>query len=132
VYKIKKRISPGLGLGLHLLKKEKQKIKLHTFLANDVTEFESREGYRTSRINSIVLGEHALIPDRLSLKYDLFYFQSLEEKENYSWRVNSTLDFRLIKKLSLTANFDYLYENIGDPAFENGNLFLTYGIAFGN
>lgn len=131
-YQIERRHTPGLGMGWRLLENQSNNIKLNAWIAYDHTDFKNITGYKTFRINTFVLGNHKLIPNKLSLQYTLYYLQSLEEGHNYIWRIEPTLFVHISSKFSLSINLESHYENIIDPANMKRNSVMTVGLKFQN
>ena len=131
-YQIRRRHSPGLGIGWRLLENQSNNIKFNAWVAYDDTDFKNIVGYNTFRINTFVVGNHKLIPDKLSLQYILYYLQSIEERHNYIWRIEPTLLVHISSKFSLTINLESHYENIIAPNNTNRNSVLTVGLKFQN
>lgn len=131
-YQIQSRHTPGLGIGLKLLENKVNTINLHAWAASDYTEFKTIPGYQTFRINTFLVGNHKLIPNKLSFQYVIYYLQSLEQSNNYIWRIEPTLLFQLSKRFSLSINLESHYENIIAPGNTNRNSELTVGVKFQN
>ena len=131
-YQIQRRHTPGLGIGWSLLKNQTSNIKFNAWVAYDDTDFKTISGYNTFRLNTFVVGNHKLIPDKLSLQYMLYYLQSIEERHNYIWRIEPTLLFHISSKFSLTINIESHYENIIAPSNTNRNSVMTVGLKFQN
>lgn len=132
LYQLKSRHSPGLGIGLTIIKKTNHKLRLNAFASYDKTEFENVVGYETFRANLILFGSDVLIKDRLHFNYTFFYFQSVQDGTNYTLRFEPKLLFKLSKIFSLSANLNYRYENIVDPVSTRENLFMTFGFQIAN
>lgn len=131
-YHIRRRHTPGLGIGWRLLENQSSNIKINSWVAYDYTDFKNISGYNTFRINTFLVGNHKLIPDKLSLHYILYYLQSIEERHNYIWRIEPTLLVHISSKFSLTVNLESHYENIIAPTNTNRNSVLTVGLKFQN
>jgi|TARA_B110000093_G_C12964215_1_gene408801 hypothetical protein len=132
LYQMKSRHSPGIGFGLTLKNTTNHKLKINAFASYDQTEFENIEGYATFRTNFIVFGKHVLVKDKLQFDYTLYYFQSVQDGTNYTFRFEPKLLFKLNKILSFTTNANYRYESIIDPTNKRNNLFMTVGLQIGN
>ena len=132
LYQMKSRHSPGLGIGLTVIKKKNHKLRLNAFASYDKTAFENVVGYETFRANLILFGSDELIKDRLHFNYTFFYFQSVQDRTNYTLRFEPKLLFKLSEIFSLSANFNYRYENIVDPISTRENLFMTFGFQIAN
>ncbi|MEM9820325.1 MAG: DUF481 domain-containing protein [Bacteroidota bacterium] len=131
-YQIQRRHTPGLGIGWRLLENQSSNIRLNAWLAYDDTGFKTISGYNTLRINAFAVGNHKLIPEKLSLQYTLYLLQSIEERNNYIWRVEPTILFHISNKFSLTINLESHYENIIVPNNTNRNTAMTVGLKFQN
>lgn len=129
-YQIHSRHTPGMGVGWKLLENQSRTVNLYSWAAYDDTEFKDATGYNTFRINTFVVGNHKLIPEKLSLQYVIYYLQSLEESNNYIWRIEPTLLFQLSKKFSLSINFESHFENIIDSTNTKRNSVMTVGFKF--
>jgi len=132
LYQLKSRHSPGLGIGLTVIKKKNHKLRLNAFASYDKTEFENVVGYETFRANLILFGSDVLIKDRLHFNYTFFYFQSVQDGTNYTLLFEPKLLFKLSKIFSLSTNLNYRYENIVDPISTRENLFMTFGFQIAN
>lgn len=131
-YQIQSRHTPGIGIGWRALKNKSNNINFYAWVAYDDTKFKNISGYDTFRINTFLVGNHKLIPDKLSLQYKIYYLQSLEESNNYIWRIEPTFLFQLSRKFSLTINLESHFENIIDPTNTRRNSVLTAGVKFQN
>lgn len=131
-YQIRNRHNLGLGVGLKLFENQANTIILNAWAAYDDTAFKNIARYKTFRINTFLLGNHKLIPDKLSLQYLLYYLQSLEQGNNFIWRIEPTLLFHLSKRFSISINLESHYENIIDSANTKRNSVLTVGVNFQN
>ena len=132
LYKLKHRHSPGLGVGLTMINSKNHKLRLHSFASYDKTEFDNTTGYETFRANLILFGSNVLIKDRLHVNYTVFYFQSVQEAMNYTFRFEPKLLFKLNEILSFSANVNYRYESIVDPLSTRENMFMSVGLQIGN
>lgn len=131
-YQIQRRHTPGIGIGWRLLKNQSTSLELYAWAAYDDTDFKNIPGYTTFRINTFVVGDHALIPDKLRLQYVLYYLQSLEVSNNYIWRIEPGFLLQLSRQFSLSVNFQSHFENIIDPANTKRNSVMTVGLKFQN
>jgi len=129
-YQIQRRHTPGIGIGWKLIENKSRTINFYAWAAYDDTDFKNISGYNTFRINTFVVGSHKLIRDKLSLQYVLYYLQSLEESNNYIWRIEPTLSVQLSRKFSLTISIESHYENIIDSANTKRNSVMTIGLKF--
>jgi len=128
LYQVKYRVSPGVGIGGHIIRNEKHKLLIHLFGSYDRTEFINASGYETFRANSILMGSNQIVKDKLDLNYRIFYFQSIQDKSNMVFRFQPKLVFKITNSIAFTYNLDYRYESIVDPLNMNVNLFMTAGI----
>lgn len=131
-YQIQNRHTPGLGVGLKLLDNQVSSINVHAWASYDYTEFKNITGYKTFRINTFILGNHKLIPDTLSLQYVFYFLQSIEQSNNYIWRIEPSLLFHLTNKFSISINLESHYENIIEARNTHRNSVLTVGVNFQN
>lgn len=131
-YQIQRRHIPGIGIGYKLLTNHLNTIRFHAWAAYDHTEFKNISGYRTFRLNTFLSGNHKLIPDKLSLQYVMYYFQSLEEGNNYIWRIEPSLSVHISRNFSLTISIESHYEKITDSIITNRNSEMTVGIKYQN
>lgn len=132
LYQIRSRHTSGMGIGYKLVKKPSNTVNFYTWAAYEDTKFRNISGYTTFRINTFVVGNHNLIPDKLSLQYTLYYLQSIEVSDNYIWRIEPTLLLPLSRKFSLTISLDSHFENIIDSANTKQNSSMTIGVKFQN
>ena len=132
LYQLNSRHSPGIGIGMTIINKTNHELRLNLFASYDKTEFENIVGYETFRANFIFFGSHILIKDRLNFDYTLYYFQSVQERTNYTVRFEPKLLFKLSKIFSLSLNANYRYENIVDPISTRENLLMTAGFQIAN
>lgn len=131
-YQIRRRHTPGLGIGWKILDNQSRTINFYAWAAYDHTDFKNILGYNTFRINTYMVGNHKLIPNKLSLQYVLYYLQSLEQSNNYIWRIEPSLLVHLSRKFSLTINLQSHFENVIAPTNTKRNSVMTVGFKFQN
>ena len=131
-YQLKSRSMPGLGAKWQMVENKKSNIIYYGWAAYDDSKFKNIVEYQTFRFNNLIIGKHPLLKDKLMLEYALYFFQSLEVRENFIWRFTPKLLIQITKNFSMSINLESHFENITVPPNTKRNSALTIGCKFGN
>jgi hypothetical protein len=126
------RYIAGGGLGWKVAATKKVDLELIQLIVYDKTGFEVNENlsYGGVRTHSSVLGKYILLQNRLYVEHRFFVSVLVSAPDNYRLRTFATLRAPLTKRLSLTANLDYIYESIVEERRARANYTSTAGISF--
>lgn len=135
MFKVQARHQFGIGLG-STLDKGGMNLSLLTAIANEHTRFNGLEFVNSEldmpmRKNGLFLFKlnngFALVKKKIYFSYQLFYFQSLKEKNDYDLWFSPKIRFKLIKNLSFHIVYDYRFENVHLASLSNYNDILLFG-----
>jgi hypothetical protein len=122
----------GLGVGWHIIRKEKVKLSLTNLILHEGTDF--REANAPDIIlwrNSTRLkGQYNIFKNRLTFKHWL-YFQPSFTAKNFRWNGIFSLEFPIYKNIQFRVNFEDVYESIVPEGRKNTDRFLTLGLSLG-
>jgi hypothetical protein len=126
------RYMAGAGTGWRVAKTKAINLELIQLVVYDKTQFALNEGlsYAGVRSHTSLIGTHALLQNRLYFEHRLFFTVLLDNARNYRFRTFATLRAPVSKRLSLTANLDYIFESIVDQRRALGNYASTGGLTF--
>ena len=136
IYRVKSRHNYGVGLGSEL-DKGKMKLSLLVAIAKgnstyNGSEFVNSDRDISNRKNGLFLfnlnNGYAIAKNKVNFSYKLFYFQSLKESADYILRLNSRINFKVFKGLSLYVAYDYRFENVHLETLSNYNDILLFGL----
>lgn len=136
IYRVVRRYNYGVGLG-SVLDKGDMKLSLLTAIASgnstyNGSEFENSARDIATRRNGLFLfridNGYAIAKNKINFSYQLFYFQSLKESADYTFRLNARTSFRIIKGLSFFVVYDYRFENVHLETLSNYNDIVLFGI----
>lgn len=97
-----------------------------TFFNSDLDMAKRDNGIFLIRINN----DYSLLKQRLLLKVDLFYMQSLKEASDYDIWFRPSVQVRLNKAISFFVNYDFRFENVYLEAISPANDVLLGGLKF--
>ncbi len=136
IYRVKSRHNYGIGLG-SVLDKGAMKLALLGAIAKgnstfNGAEFVNSERDFANRKNGLFLfrvdNGYAIAKKKINFSYQLFYFQSLKERTDYTIRLNSRISFKIFKGLSCYVVYDYRFENVHLASLSNYNDIILFGI----
>ena len=136
IYRVKSRHNYGGGLG-SVLDKGTMKLSLLAAIAKgnstyNGSEFVNSDRDISNRKNGLFLfnlnNGYAIAKNKINISYKLFYFQSLKESADYIFRLNSRINFKVFKGLSLYLVYDYRFENVHLVTLSNYNDILLFGL----
>lgn len=73
-------------------------------------------------------GSTQILKDKILLKTDGWFLQSTRESTDYIFKLYASLEFKLTKVFSLTADYRYNYENVSLESLDNNQQFASIGI----
>jgi len=135
IYRVKSRHNYGVGVG-SVLNKGAMNLSLLVAIGKgnstyDGAEFVNSERDISNRKNGLFLfgldNEYSIAQKKINFSYQLFYFQSLKESADYVIRLNTRLNFKIIKGLSFYIVYDYRFENVHLESLSNYNDIVLFG-----
>lgn len=126
------RYLAGAGAGWKIAATKAINLELIQLVMYDKTQFALNEGlsYDGVRSHTSLIGTHALLHNRLYVEHRLFFTVLLDNAQNYRFKTFATLRAPVNKRLSLTANLDYIFESIVDERRAMGNYASTGGLTY--
>jgi len=135
MFRVKNRHQYGIGLGSEL-DKGTIKLSLLAGIANEHSTFNGSEFVNSdrdfsNRKNGLFLfrlnNGYFISEKKISLSYQLFYFQSLKERTDFDIWLTPRISFKVIKGLSFHVVYDYRYENVHLESLSNYNDIVLFG-----
>ena len=135
IYRVKSRHNYGVGVGSEL-DKGIMDLSLLAAIAKgnssyNGSEFVNSDRDVSNRKNGLFLfridNSYSLAKKKINIFYQLFYFQSLKESTDYIFRLNSRINFKVFKSLSIYVAYDYRFENVHLESLSNYNDIVLFG-----
>lgn len=123
-------------IGSNLVDKDELKLIFLTAIANENSkyngfEFVNSEHDFSNRKNGLFLfrinNQYSLVKNKINFSNQLFYFQSLKESADYDIWLNSRINFKIYKGLSIHVVYDYRFENVHLESLSKYNDILLFG-----
>lgn len=136
IYRVKSRHHYGIGIG-SVLDKGAMKLSILGAVAKENSTFNGSEFVNSERDfshreNGLFLfrvdNEYSIAKKKINFFYQLFYFQSLQEKADYDIRLTSRISFKVVKDLSFYVVYNYRFENVHLESLSNYNDIVLFGI----
>lgn len=137
---LKFRYQLGPGVTFVPLKKKHQIIKLsltatfeqNWFKARGLTYFadSSVNSYNTFRWTARIFGTHSIVPKIMDLYYEFLFQQSLIKAHDWRVFLESGINVRVIRGLSLRTFINYDYQTIHQLQVKPNDLILNVGINY--
>jgi hypothetical protein len=126
------RYLAGAGAGWKIAATKAINLELIQLAVYDKTQFGINENlsYDGLRSHTSLIGTYTLLHNRLYFEHRLFFTVLLDNARNYRFRTFATLRAPVNKRLSLTANLDYIFESIVDERRALGNYASTGGLTY--
>ena len=139
IYRVKRRHNYGIGLG-SVLDKGSMKLSLLGAIAQGNATFNGSEFVNSdrdiaTRKNGLLLfrldNGYAIVKQKINFSYQLFYFQSLKERTDYTIRFNPRISVQVLKGLSFYVVYNYRFENVHLEELSNYNDIVLFGVNWG-
>lgn len=137
------RSQVGLGVTYTIIHSPLQLLKLSGTLSTEVTRYNGTNFYITPKnleINRVdnwrstirLLGQHRLQNGKLKLSYETWYQPSFDDRSNWRYFLNASLELPLSKYVSFRTAMVYTHDNIVLINIKRDDKFVTFGLTFGN
>lgn len=104
------------------------------FLNSDfnVQSYDGVSKVTTFRGTLWLYGKHSWFQKKVILSHETYFQPSLQERDNFRWQTDVTLEFPIWKYLSVTVNYRHAYEGIVIQNEKQQDDFLTFGLELKN
>ncbi|MEQ9297447.1 MAG: DUF481 domain-containing protein [Cyclobacteriaceae bacterium] len=140
--KISHHYLSGAGVAYVAVRDQKNNLRLSIFGVYDRLEFDGVNYEKPSfngsstvgswRAGARVTGGHSLFEDKLRIRYETWFMQSLQSTDIYRYYAEINFDIPFNKRGAFRMSLRDYYENIVLVGIEPNDLTYTFGITVGN
>ena len=95
----------------------------------NIAQYSSSKNLNTWKVMAGISGFNSLVKNKLRAEYRFYWMQAFENKQNFAYLIDITLEFILNNQISLLANYSKTYEYLEPKGILPYEVQLTYGLS---